>query len=351
MSKFKEYNVEYFISLFCSIFAALVIGGFIMLAYGRNPIVGYQALISGAFGSQYQIATTVAKMVPLVLTGLATAVAFRSGIYNIGGEGQLYLGAFGAAYIGITFTELPAYLGIFLAVAFAALVGSLYAMIPAILKVRYKIDEVVTTIMMNSIAILFTGYLINYPFAAAEGRMGGTDQIAPSFRLSRLVRLSDLNSSIFMTAFIAIGIYYLMQKTSLGYDFKMVGQNSSFANYGGINPGRRMIVAMLISGGLCGIAGAFEVLGVHYRFLQGISPEYFFDGLLIALIVKNNPVGIVFMSLFFAVLKTGSMSMEMATEIPSELVLVIQAIIILFIAGEEGFKKIFKNLFNRQEVA
>ena len=342
-SLFKKRDFEYLLSLFISIFASLIIGALIMMANGRSPLVGYGALIKGAFGSKYNIATTLAKTVPLVLTGLATAISFRSGISNIGGEGQLYLGAFAAAYVGITFTNLPGFLGVALGIVAGAAVGGIYAFFPAILKVKYKVDEVITTIMLNTVAILFTGYLVNYPFATAQGKMGGTEIIAEQFQLSRLVRLATLNTSIFYMGIIAIVIYYLMEKTSLGYDFKMVGQNSLFGRYGGINDKKQMVIAMVISGALCGIAGVFEVLGVHYRFLQHISPGFAFDGMLIALIVRNNPIGVVLMAVFFGALKTGSISMENATGIPSELVMVIQSIIILFIAGEAGFKNIYKN--------
>ncbi len=340
--KRKNDNLEYLLSLFLSIAAALFIGALIMLANGRNPLQGYAALIAGAMSSKYSIASTLAKTVPLVLTGLATAISFRSGIANIGGEGQLYLGAFAAAYVGFTFTKLPGFMGIFLAVLVSALVGAFYAFIPAILKVKYKIDEVITTIMFNSIAVFLTDYLVNYTFQADQGKMGGTNMIAEAYKLTRLVSLSKLNTSIFMMIGIAVLIYYMMQKTSIGYNFKMVGQNVFFANYGGVNSKKQMVVAMLISGGLCGIAGAFEVLGTHYRFLQNISPGFAFDGMLVALIVRNNPLGVIFMSVFFGILKTGSIAMEQATSIPSELVLVIQSVIILFIAGERGFKKIFK---------
>lgn len=340
---FKKENIEYLTSLFIAIFASLLIGAFIMMANGRSPLVGYSALFKGAFGSNYNIATTLAKTVPLVLTGLATAISFRSGISNIGGEGQLYLGAFAAAYVGITFTSLPGFLGVILAVIAGAVVGGLYAFFPAMLKVKHNVDEVITTIMLNTVAISFTSYLVNYPFAAAKGKIGGTEIVAEQFQFSRLVKLSTLNTSIFYMAIVAILIYYLMEKTSAGYDFKMVGQNGIFARYGGIKDKKQMVIAMVISGGLCGVAGAFEVYGVHYRFLQHISPGFAFDGMLIALIVRNNPIGVVLMALFFGALKTGSISMENATGIPSELVLVIQSIIILFIAGELGFKNIYKN--------
>ena len=339
--KFNE-QLEYLGSLFLAIFLALVLGAGIMILNGKNPVQGYMALVSGALGSKYLLATTLAKTVPLILTGLATAISFKSGIFNIGGEGQLYLGAFAAAYVGFTFTELPVVAGIVLAVIAAMVVGGLYAFIPALLKVYYNIDEVITTIMFNSIAIMFTGYLVNYPFQASQGKMGGTDMIAEGFKFPKLVAMSKLNTSIFYTMIIAVLIYYLMKKTSYGYNFKIVGENSIFSRYAGINNKKYMIWAMIISGSLCGIAGAFEVYGTHYRFLQNISKGLALDGMLVSLIVKNNPVGIVLMSLFFAILKTGSNAMELNTGVPSELILVIQSVIILFIAGESGFKEILK---------
>lgn len=339
--KWKK-QIEYTLSLTFAIVLALLIGAIIMLLNGKNPLVGYGALVQGAFGSKQAFATTLSKTVPLIITGMATAISFKSGIFNIGGEGQLYLGAFAAAYIGFTFTNLPAVVAIVLAVLASAIVGAFYAFIPAILKVKYSIDEVITTIMFNSIAMMLTNYLVNYPFAAAQGKMGGTDMIANAYKFPKLVAMTKLNTSIFYTMIIAVLVYYLIKKTSYGYNFKMVGENGLFAKYAGISNKKYMVVAMMISGGLCGIAGAFEVYGTHYRFLQNISKGLAFDGMLIALIVKNNPVGIVFMSLFFAMLKTGSNVMELNTGVPSELVLVIQSVIILFIAGEDGIKNIIK---------
>ena len=350
MKKLKlSQDVEYIFSLAISIILALIIGALIILANGKSPLEAYAALINGSLGSPYKIATTFAKTVPLILTGLATAVAFSSGIFNIGGEGQLYLGAFATAYAGFTFTNLPRIIGIPVALIFAALAGGLYALIPALLKVKYRIDEVITTIMFNSIAVLFTGYLANYPFASSVGKMGATEMVSPAYKLTRLVARSKLHTGIFFTAVIALAIYYLMEKTSVGYDFKMIGSNLNFAKYGGIYAERNMVNAMIISGALCGIAGAFEVLGNHYRFLQAISPGYAFDGMLVSLIVKNNVVGVILMSIFFGMLKTGSIAMEYETAIPSELVLVIQSVIILFIAGEKGFAQIVKGLYKKEE--
>ena len=343
MKYISEERRDYLISLLLSIGASLVIGALIMLANGRNPILGYGALLKGAFGSNYKLANTLAKTSPLVLTGLATSIAFNAGISNIGGEGQLYLGAFAAALVGISLGPLPKVLAIGLAIVAGALVGGLYAYFPGKLKIKYGVDEVITTIMLNTVAILFTGYLVNNFFAASDAKMSGTDLIGQSFQMKKLVRLSTLNSSIFLVILITIRSYYLMMKTSRGYEFKMVGQNKVFADYGGINSKKSMIQAMVISGGLCGITGVFEVIGVHYRFLQNISPELAFDGMLVSLVVRNNPLGIILMGLFFGTMKTGSIYMESATGVPSELVEVIQSIIILFIAGESGFKNLYKN--------
>lgn len=340
LSKEKK---QYLVSLALSVFAALLIGALVMVANGKNPFEGYSALITGAFGTSRKLASTLSKTLPLILTVLATAIAFRSGISNIGGEGQLYLGAFAAAYVGITFTGLPGPVGKVLAIVAAMGAGALFAYIPAVLKVRLGVNEVITTIMLNTVAKAFTQYLVSNPFSASDSKMAATDKIATQFQFEQLVPFSNLSTTVFTSVLIAFAIYLLMQKTTLGYEFNMVGQNETFARYGGIDPKKKMIYAMLISGGLCGITGAFEVLGVHYRFLAGISPDIFFDGMLVALVVRNSPLGIIFMSFFFGVMKSGSVSMENATGIPAELVAVIQAIIILFIAGEAGFKTLYLN--------
>ncbi len=338
----KKFDFEYIGSLLLAIALALLIGAVIMLLNGKNPAMGYFALLQGALGSKYAMASTLAKTVPLILTGLATAISFRSGIFNIGGEGQLYLGAFAAAYVGFTFTDLPVIVAVIAAILVSALAGGFYAYIPALLKVKYNIDEVITTIMFNSIAMLFTNYLVNYPFQAQQGKMGGTDMIADTYKFPKLVAMSKLNTSIFYTMIIAVLVYYMIKKTSYGYNFKIVGENGVFSKYSGLNNKKYMILAMVLSGALCGIAGAFEVYGSHYRFLQNISKGLAFDGMLVSLIVKNNPIGIVLMSIFFAILKTGSNTMELTTGVPSELILVIQSVIILFIAGENGFKEMIK---------
>ncbi len=326
--------------LVASIILSLVIGGIIILLIGEDPLEAYGALLSGSLGSFRQFAQTLSRMTVLTLAGLATAVAFKTGIYNIGAEGQLYLGAFAATYVGLTFTGLPAPIHIALATLFAAAAGAIWAYVPGVLRVKYRMDEVVTTIMLTSVAILFTDYLVNYPFIAEEGKLGATNVILETAQFPRLVELTRFNSSFFVMIAIALVIGYIMTRTTMGYNLRMSGQNPLFARFGGLDPGKQMIYAMLISGAMAGIGGGFQVLGVHYRFHQQISPGYGFDGILLALMVNHNPYGVILMGFFFAVLRTGSLSMEQATAVPSELILVIQAIIILFVAGERGFGKL-----------
>ncbi len=330
----SKYQKLYF-SAFAIVLAFLV-GAIVILSNKQNPLLAYSELFQGAFGKPYRIANTLQRAIPLTLTGLSVAIAFKTGVWNIGSEGQLYLGAFAAAWVGFTFEELPWMLLIPLAILAGFIGGGIGGFIPGIMKARYDMNEVITTIMLNSVCILFTGYLVNYPFKTAQGQLGATDKVALAARLSRLVKLSKLNSGIFVTIGIIIVMYYLMQKTSMGYEWKMIGENTLFARYVGINPARQIVLVMIISGALAGIAGTFEVLGVHYRFIETISPGYGYDGILIAMIAMYHPLGVVLVALMFGALKVGALPMEQFSNVPSELIDVLQSVIILFVAAETG---------------
>jgi simple sugar transport system permease protein len=191
--------------------------------------------------------------------------------------------------------------------------------------------------MLNNVFILFTSYLVNYPFKTADGQMGATEKIAVAVRLTRLVRLSKLHTGVFFAIVVVILMYYCMQKTSVGYEWKMLGENPVFARYVGIHSTRQILLVMVISGALAGIAGALEVLGVHYRFIEAISHGYGFDGILIAMIAMHHPLGVVLVALIFGTLKVGALPMEQFSNVPAELIDVLQSIIILFVAAEAGF--------------
>ncbi len=334
---------EYLLSLIVSVAAALVLGGVIMALTGHPPLEGYALMVKGAFGTTRAIGNTLAKSATLCLTGLATAIAAQAGIFNVGGEGQLYLGAMASAIVGARLTGVSPWIGVPLCLLTAMAAGGLYAWGPAVLKVKLKVNEVITTIMLNSAAIYFCSFLANGPLKTAEkGISTGTDAVDSAFMFSRIIRRSNLTESIYLTAVIALIVWYVMKKTTAGFEMKLTGQNPRFARYSGIHSDRLAIWSMVASGAICGLVGMFEVFGLHNRFIESVSNEFYFDGMLVAMIMRYDPVGIILMSLFFGAMKIGGAAMELNAGIPSSLIIIIQSIIIFFMAAESGIRKLLK---------
>ena len=330
----------YLLSLFISVFLALALGAAIILLTGKDPLAGYAALLKGALGSPRAVGNTLARSATLCLTGLAMAIAAQAGIFNVGGEGQLYLGGMAAAIVGYTFKGASPFIAIPLAFLAAIIAGGLYAYIPAVLKVKRNVSEVITTIMLNSAAIYFCTYLATGPLKTTEkGIASGTSAIDPSFVFQKLIPLSNLTQGILYAAGLALVCWYLMTRTAWGFEMKLTGQNSRFARHMGIPAGRLATFAMVLSGALCGIVGLMEVYGIHRRYVETLSTGFYFDGMLVAMIMRYQPVGIVWMSLFFGALKIGSGAMELNMGISSELVLIVQSIIIFFMAAQSGIMR------------
>lgn len=343
---------EYLLALLVSVLLALVLGGVIMAASGFNPIEGYALMVKGAVGKPRLIGDTLAKSATLCLTGLATAIAAKAGIFNVGGEGQLYLGAMASAIVGAKLTGVSPIIGVPLCLLAAALAGAAYAYVPGVLKVKLKVDEVVTTILLNSAAIYFCSYLANGPLKTLDkGVNSGTDKVDPAFMFDRLIRSSSLTESIFIAAIIAFVVWYIMRKTTLGYGMQLTGQNARFSRYAGIPSDKLAIGSMAASGAICGLVGMFEVFGLHKRFTTSVSQEFYYDGMLVAMIMRYNPVGIILMSLFFGAMKIGGKYMESSAGISSSIVIIIQSIIIFFMAAEEGFLRSFKAWRNKKNAA
>ena len=331
---------DYLLSLLAAVLLALLVGAGIMLLSGHDPLQGYGALISGALGKPRAIGNTLAKTVTLCLTGLAMSLAAKAGVFNVGGEGQLYLGAMAAAVVGAQLKGAPAWLVTALALLAAMTAGGLYALLPGALKVKWKVDEVITTIMLNSVAIYFCSYLANGPLKTAErGIATGTDSIMQQAAFTPLIKLSNLTTGVFYAAAVALAVWYVMSRSSVGFEMKLTGENDRFARYGGIRTGRLMLWAMVFSGAICGLVGMLEVFGLHKRFLTTVSNEFYFDGMLVAMIVRYSPLGVILMSFFFAVLSIGSKTMELNAGVSSELILIVQSVIIFFMAAEGGIRR------------
>ncbi|MEF9878407.1 MAG: ABC transporter permease [Clostridia bacterium] len=340
----QRINRDYLVSLFAAVLLAFLLGAGIMLLCGHDPIAGYAALFEGALGKPRALGNTLAKTVTLCLTGLAMSVAAKAGVFNVGGEGQLYMGAMAAAVVGAQLTGVPAWMVVVLSLLAAMLAGGLYAFLPGVLKVRWKVDEVITTIMLNSVAIHFCSYLANGPLKTAErGIATGTDSIMKAAAFAPIIRLSNLNTGVLYAAAMALFVWYLMSRSTLGFEMKLTGENDRFAKYGGVHTGKLMLWAMVLSGAICGLVGMLEVFGLHKRFLTTVSNEFYFDGMLVAMIMRYNPLGVILMSFFFAILNIGSKSMELSAGVSSELVLIVQSIIIFFMAAEGGIRKMLSD--------
>ena len=332
-----------YINVLVTIGASMLIGSILILAMGHNPIEAYSELFRGAFVGNISLGTTLARFVPILLTSFAFVISARVGIFNVGVEGQMYLGALAAAWVGFTFTGLFGPFHMLLCFVMAACVGMVWAYIPGILKVSWGVNEICVTIMLNYIAIFLTSWLTTGPFSARVG-IPRTHSVSEDVLLARFLNPSVANTGLFIAIAIVIVLLFVLYKTKLGYQFKSVGLNPSHAEYIGINPKRTILKAMLISGSIGGITGAIEVLGVFGHFLDNFSDNIAFNGMLVALLVKNDPKMLPFMAFFLAVLQSGALGMERNSGVPRSVIDVVIAIFIVFACAE-----IFSQLRKRRK--
>jgi simple sugar transport system permease protein len=341
-----------------AVLAAFVLGGVIVLAIGDDPIKVYRLLISSAFGLFDALGNftfdnwgyTLFQATPLIFTGLAVALAFKCGLLNIGAEGQLYIGAFAAAWIGITFAKLPGALLIPMAMIAAMLAGAMWGAIPGALKARFGSHEVINTIMMNFIAVGLVSYLTQNFYKAQGDPIMQTVPIAEHSHIARFSTLLSplgvnfpnripLNISFLLALLAAFLVWVFLWRTKWGYEIRAVGSNPSAAEYGGISVKKQIVLAMALSGALAGMVGVNEVLGYRYRYYHDFSPGYGFAGIAVALLGRNHPVGVVLAALLFGALNRGGLFVDIFTDrVSKDLVQVLQAIIILFVAMESLFR-------------
>jgi ABC-type uncharacterized transport system permease subunit len=322
-----------------SIILAILIGGILITINGDNPFLAYLTMLQRSLGSIQNISGTLAVATPLIFTGLSCAVAFRSGLDNIGSEGQLYMGAMSGALVGIFLKGFPPLIHVFLALFAAAISGGIWAWIFGWLKVKINVNLVITTMLGNYLAILFTSYLSNYPLKPPRSPIPATAYIEDTARLAHLFPFSTLNVG-FLIGFgilVVVGLFFGLTRT--GFEWKTIGLNINFARYIGMNVDRQLLLAMFISGALAGIGGAVEVLGVQGRFVQGISPGYGYDGILVALLAGNSAPGVLAVAVLFGILRVGGIGVEQVTNVPSELSYILQSTIILLVAAQVGIFK------------
>ena len=319
-----------------TVLAALGVGALAMAALGHSPLEAYGELFKGAFVGKFNLGGTLERFVPLLLTALACAVSSKVAVFNVGVEGELYLGAIAAAWAGVAFGGMPSPLHIGLCLALAMAVGAAWAAVPGALKAYYDVNEVCTTILANYVAVFLTSYLVNHPLASGLGAPQ-TAPVAASARLFRLLPPSQANAGLFL-ALIALGVtYWVVHHSTLGYRMRAVGENRGYAEHVGIRSKPVMVWGMAASGALGGMAGAIQVLGVFGYFVDNFSPGIAFDGMLAALIARNDLRLVPVLAFFLAALKAGALGMERFTGIPKALVDAIIAVFILLAAMEGLF--------------
>ena len=330
-----------------SFLLSVLVASIIIAASGYSPLEAYGAMIKGAFGSTYNLAQTIGTSIPLIFAGLAMATGSKTGIFNIGIEGQIIAGAMPAALLGHYLTGLPALIHIPLCLLAAAAVGGLWALLAALIKNRLQISEVIITIMLNYVALYLTEYLVNYPFKS-EGMVVRTEEILESAKLPALVAHTRLNAGIFIALFFVLAFWFFFYKTRLGYELRATGANALAAETAGINNKRNVLLSMFLSGALAGIGGAIEVMGVQGYYISNMTTGYGFSGIAIAVMGGNEALGTLASALLFGALNAGSSSMNRTTSIPGEFITVLQALIIIFISTPGIIMAIEKKLKGRK---
>ncbi len=317
-----------------AVLLALLVGAVVILWAGRDPLLAYHALWTASFGSWRGFGEALVSITPLIFTGLSVAFCSRTGLFNIGAEGQFIIGQMGAAVAGYVITGMPAVIHVPLALAAGALAGALWAGVPGLLKAKLGAHEVINTIMMNYIALYFTHYLVIGPLKG-HSYLPVTKQVLESARLWRFLPPTRANIGFFIALAMAGVVYFILWRTTLGYECRAVGLNQEAARYAGINVERNLVISMMIGGALAGMGGAVQVLGVQHRFydLFGFT-GYGFDGIAVAMLGNNHPLGVIAGASLFGILARGSQNMQSVAQVPQEVVGIVQAAVIIFIAAD-----------------
>jgi general nucleoside transport system permease protein len=323
---------------------ALFIGAIVMLMSGRDPFSAYAALWQGAFGNKFRFLDTLDRSAIMILAGIAGSIAFRTNIINLGLEGQLYIGSFASAWVGFTFTNLPSIVHIPLCLIAGVLGGALWTLPVLYLKMRWKVPELVPTLMLNYIAIRITDYLIAFPFRDPAAPMAGSPLIAQSARLPKLVQGSTINIGFIIAIVMIFAAYWFIFKTKVGYELRMVGLNQEFAAAAGLPVKRSIILAMTLSGAVIGLGGALMITGFFGRFLGGFSSGYGWDGFMIAIIAQNHPFAVFPAALFYGGLANGALTMQSITGVPQAVVAMVKGALVMFVTVKVFVENIRKGL-------
>ena len=319
---------------------AMLIGAIMLLFLKVNPITAFGALFQGAFGDVSAITQTLVKATPLLLVGLGICIAFRGGVINIGGEGQLIAGALAASAIALSMPDTSRIILLPLAMLGGAVAGGMWGGVPGILKARLGVNEILTTVMMNAIALQLSNYLLRGPMIdpaeiAAGTRIAQSALLPKAVWLTRLVPRTLLHSGAIFALVLAVLVYIFLWRTTIGYRIRAVGLNPDAAKYAGIKVQFYQAISLILGGAFAGLAGAVEVMGVQHRMLEGLSGGYGFSGIVAALFGKLHPLGAIPASILFGGLLVGGNKMQRAVQVPSALIDTMLGLVVLFVVSAE----------------
>ncbi len=323
-----------------AVLAALLIGALVLGVLQVNPLTAYAALIGGAYGNAAGLTQSAVKATPLLLVGLGIVIAFRANVINIGAEGQIMLGALATTWFALTFRTWPSWVLIpgTLAAGFAA--GALWGFIPGLLKARLRVNEILSTVMMNAIAVQLMNFLLREvlidPAEVAAGTfIAQSERLPAESWLPRLVPQTQLHAGAILAVVLAVGVYIFLWRTTVGYRIRAVGQNPDASRYAGIPVPFYQALALTLAGGFAGLAGGIEVLGIHHRLLEGVSSGYGFTGIVAALFGKLHPLGLVPAAYIFGSLLVGADKMQRAVQVLSALVDTLVGVVVLFVVDSD----------------
>lgn len=325
-----------------AVLLAFALGGILLLALGANPFQSFWTLLSGAFGSVSGLTSTLAKATPLLLVGLGICISFRGGVINIGGEGQIIVGALASTALALALREWPGWLLLPLTLLAGALAGALWGGIAGVLKARLNVNEILSTVMLNAIALqimnsLLRGLMLDPAQIAAGTNIPQSETLPQQVWLLKLVPRTLLHSGAILALVLAILVYFLLWRTTIGYRIRTVGLNPSAARYAGIPVPFYVALSLTLAGAFAGLAGAVEVVGVQHRMLEGLSGGYGFSGIVAALFGKLHPLGAVPASFLFGGLLVGADKMQRAIQVPSALIVAINGLVVMFVVASDVY--------------
>jgi simple sugar transport system permease protein len=333
-------NIQYknFLFPILAVLLALFISAIIVSILGYDWWLAYQNLLQGSVGNLRNIGETITRATPLIFTGLSFAIGRRCGLINLGAEGQVFMGGLFATFVGVTFTGLPTFIHLPLAILAGMVGGGLLGLLIGWLKNRFGASELITGIMFNYISILLVGYFVSTthgPLRDRDAFLSQSARMPDSAMLPRILEGTRIHAGIFIALLALFFFYVFLWKTTKGYEIRAAGLNPDAARYSGIKVKHNILLAMFMAGGFAGLAGSVETLGVHLRLLPDFSANFGFDGIAVSLLGNNTPVGILLSAVLFGMLRSGAQQMQMAAQVPVAAVQIIQSLVILFVVGRE----------------